>query len=120
MENLTKTAAFEWGPYGVRVNAVAPGYIASSGFDTYPPELRSWLRSLPKHVPLRRVGTESEVSAAITFLLTDAASFINGVTIPVDGGAPLVRTGPLVNLPEDGNSRPFNGFHRSIKPKVLD
>jgi citronellol/citronellal dehydrogenase len=120
MENFTKTAAFEWGPYGVRVNAVAPGYIASSGFDTYPPELREWLRSLPGYVPLRRVGTESEISAAITFLLTDAAAFINGVTIPVDGGAPLVRAGPLLNHPETGQSRPFNGFHRSIKPKVLD
>jgi len=119
MLNFTMTAAVEWGAYGVRVNAVAPGYIASSGFDTYPPELTTWLRSLPGHVPLRRLGTESEISATITYLLTDAASFINGVTIPVDGGAPLLRTGPLIELPATGGNQPFNAFHRSIAPKVL-
>ena len=120
MQNFTMTAAFEWGTHGVRVNAVAPGYIASSGFDTYPPELTGWLRSLPAHVPLRRLGTESEISAAITFLFTDAASFINGVTIRVDGGAPLVRTGPLLDLPAANSNEPFNGFHRGKKPKVLE
>ena len=70
MLNFTETAAFEWAP--VRVNAVAPGWIASSGLDQYPPEMQERIRSLPKHAPLQRLGTESEVSAAICFLLSPA------------------------------------------------
>ena len=54
MLNFTETAAFEWAP--VRVNAVAPGWIASSGLDHYPPEMQAHIRSLPKHVPLQRAG----------------------------------------------------------------
>ena len=76
MLNFTETAAFEWAP--VRVNAVAPGWIASSGMDQYPPEMQERIRSLPKLAPLQRVGTESEVSAAICFLLSPAAAFISG------------------------------------------
>jgi len=49
MLNFTETAAFEWAP--VRVNAVAPGWIASSGLDHYPPEMAAHIRSLPRHVP---------------------------------------------------------------------
>ena len=54
MLNFTETAAFEWAP--VRVNAVAPGWIASSGMDQYPPEMQARIRSLPKLAPLQRVG----------------------------------------------------------------
>src|SRR6186997_230754 len=76
MLNLTETAALEWAP--VRVNAVAPGWIASSGLDQYPPEMQARIRSLPKLAPLQRIGTESEVSAAICFLLSPGAAFISG------------------------------------------
>ena len=65
MLNFTETAALEWAP--VRINAVAPGWIASSGLDRYPPEMREHIRALPAKVPLARLGTESEVSAAIVF-----------------------------------------------------
>ncbi|WP_255212666.1 SDR family oxidoreductase, partial [Burkholderia pseudomallei] len=86
MLNFTETAAAEWAP--VRVNAVAPGWIASSGMDTYPDAIKPMLRGLPKMVPLGRIGNEAEVSAAIAFLLSDAASFISGACLRVDGGAP--------------------------------
>src|SRR3954454_23798367 len=76
MLNLTKTAALDWAP--VRVNAVAPGWIASSGLDHYPPQMREHIRGLSKKVPLNRLGTESEISAAIVFLLSPAAAFISG------------------------------------------
>jgi len=69
MANLTATAAFEWAHAGVRVNAVAPGWIASSGMDTYGGAMKSLIPKLKQHVPLRRMGEESEVSAAIVFLL---------------------------------------------------
>ena len=79
MLNFTETAALEWAP--VRVNAVAPGFINSSGFDQYPEAVRKAFNVLPSIVPLKRVGTESEVSSVITFLLSPAANFISGELI---------------------------------------
>ncbi|MBP8264520.1 MAG: SDR family oxidoreductase, partial [Pseudomonas sp.] len=70
MENFTKTAAVEWGHAGVRVNAVAPGWVASSGMDTYEGAFKAVIPTLREHVPLKRIGTESEVSAAIVYLLS--------------------------------------------------
>lgn len=117
MANLTKTAAVEWAASGVRVNAVAPGWIASSGMDTYKGPVREMIPRLQKHVPLRRLGTESEVSATICFLLSKGASFITGVTLAIDGGAPLDT--PLFPIPDHQRSAPFDGFHRSVMPDVL-
>src|SRR4051812_11435961 len=74
MSNLTMTAAYEWASSGVRVNAVAPGWIASSGMDTYRGAMKAMIPKLKQHVPLRRMGTEAEVSAAIVFLLSPAAA----------------------------------------------
>ena len=79
------------GASGVRVNAVAPGWIASSGFDTYPPRSQRSIRALQRHVPLQRFGTEAEVSAAIVFLLSPAAGFISGARLRVDGAAPNAK-----------------------------
>lgn len=72
MENFTRTAAVEWGHAGVRVNAVAPGWIASSGMDTYEGAFKAVIPTLREHVPLKRIGSESEVAAAIVFLLSPA------------------------------------------------
>jgi citronellol/citronellal dehydrogenase len=107
MLNLTETAACEWAVSGVRVNAVAPGYIATSGLDTYPPEFIEQARKLTHKVPLQRFGIDTEVSAAIVFLLSPAASFITGSVIRVDGGVPNAR--PTWPLPAHDKSRPFDG-----------
>ena len=56
MGNLTMTAAYEWAHANVRVNAVAPGWIASSGMDQYPPAMQAIIKNLATHVPLRRLG----------------------------------------------------------------
>jgi citronellol/citronellal dehydrogenase len=117
MANLTKTAAVEWAASGVRVNAVAPGWIASSGMDSYKGPVREMIPKLKRHVPLRRLGSESEVSAAICFLLSPGAAFITGVTLAIDGGAPLDT--PLFPIPDHQRSVPFNGFHRGVMPEVL-
>lgn len=118
MVSFTETAAFEWAQYGVRVNAVAPGYIASSGMDAYPPAMRETIRAFPRTVPLGRFGTEAEVSAAIAFLLSEAAAFITGTTLRVDGGRPNVRPG--MPMPRPANTEaPFNGFHLAATPRVL-
>ncbi len=104
MLNFTETAAFEWAP--VRVNAVAPGWIASSGMDQYPVELHERIRSLHKKVPAGRIGTESEVAAAIVFLLSPAAAFISGTCLRIDGAAPNVKTSyPLDAAWRDGGVR---------------
>ena len=117
MVNLTATAAAEWGVSGVRVNAVAPGWIASSGFDTYPADVQAMLRTLRHHTPLQRFGTEAEVSAAIVFLLSPAAGFISGETLRVDGAAPNAKR--HVDLPAHDRSKPWNGFHRATLPDLL-
>ena len=117
MENFTKTAAFEWGHCNVRVNAVAPGWIASSGMDTYPESMKSLIRNLKEHVPLQRIGTESEVAAAIVFLLSPGANFINGNTIRIDGAASLgTRAWPLAKAKKNES---YNGFHRAYLPDVF-
>src|SRR5699024_634348 len=87
MENFTRTAAYEWACAGVRVNAVAPGWIASSGMDTYPESFKSVIKTLRSAVPLKRMGEEAEVSSAICYLLSRGAAFISGTTIRVDGAA---------------------------------
>ncbi|MEE2763415.1 SDR family oxidoreductase [Marinobacter sp.] len=117
MVNFTQTAAVEWGTSGVRVNAVAPGWIASSGMDNYPEQMKDWIRSLGDNVPIKRMGTESEVSAAICFLLSPGAAFISGDCLRIDGGAS--QGGRMWPLPKAKNNEPFNGFHRATAPKVL-
>lgn len=117
MLTLSESAACEWATSGVRVNTVAPGGIASSGFDTYPPEIVHKLFEYTERVPMQRFGTEAEVSAAIVFLLSPAAAYITGSCIRVDGGAPNARA--TWNLQPSQRNPPFQGFHRASIPKVL-
>ena len=124
MVSFTETAALEWAHSGVRVNAVAPGYIASSGMDHYPLEHGPRLRAMAATVPLGRFGNEAETSAGIVFLLGPAASFISGSVLRIDGARPQVRLGSLLE-PADASSgvrdavKPFDGFHRATTPRVF-
>jgi citronellol/citronellal dehydrogenase len=117
MWSLTESAAAEWVASGVRVNAVAPGGVASSGFDTYPPEHRSKLLDYVERAPMQRFGSESEVAAAIVFLLSPAAAYITGSCLRIDGGAPNARQ--TWNRAPAERCPPFEGFHRSQPPRVL-
>ena len=124
MVSLTETAAAEWAPHGVRVNAIAPGYIASSGMDQYPPEAAAMLRKMPATVPAGRFGNEAEVSASIVFLLSPAASFISGTVLRVDGARPQVRMGmgtvaASAEVQQRGAVRAFDGFSLYQTPKVF-
>ncbi len=117
MSNLTMTAALEWAHAGVRVNAVAPGWIASSGMDTYTDEMKVKIPQLKRYVPLKRLAMEAEVSGAIVFLLSPVAAFITGITLQIDGGVSLGNGS--IPLPEHQRSAPFEGFHRAVMPSVL-
>lgn len=87
--NLTKSLASEWASHRVRVNAVAPGIIASSGLANYPQEAQDAIALRASLVPAGRPGSESEVSSAVVFLLSAGASYITGATLTVDGGSTL-------------------------------
>jgi citronellol/citronellal dehydrogenase len=89
--NLTQSLALEWAQYGVRVNAVAPGLINSSGLKRYPEPVQASLGSIAREIPAGRMGTEAEIAAAILYLLSPAAAFISGVTLKVDGAGSLYR-----------------------------
>jgi citronellol/citronellal dehydrogenase len=118
MFTLTETAACEWAHSGVRVNSVAPGGIASSGFDKYEPHITQRLLDYADLVPLGRYGTEAEISAAITYLLSPAAAYVTGTCLRVDGGAPNKRQTWTQRYPFERNAA-FEGFHRAEMPEVL-
>jgi citronellol/citronellal dehydrogenase len=118
MINLTETAALEWVHSGVRVNAVAPGSVASSGMETYPDDFKQKLKKRRHQVPMKRQATEAEISSAIVYLLSDGAAYITGHTMDVDGGLPLAKENWPV--PEHKNCKPYHGFHLYTAPAFLD
>ena len=93
---MTKTLAVEWAMHGVRVNAVAPGVIKTSGTRQYPPSL---LENAIKACPVKRLGTGEEVTHLITYLCSTYADFITGQTMYIDGGASI--WGEQWFIPED-------------------
>jgi citronellol/citronellal dehydrogenase len=117
MHNLTQTAACEWAACGVRVNCIAPGLIVSSGFDNYSGEAVPGILGFARKIPAQRFGTVAEVSAAIVFLLSPAASYITGSCIRVDGGSPLA--GPAWQPEAHDKSIPYQGFHLDSLPMML-
>lgn len=99
---LTRTLAAEWGPDGIRVNAVAPGYIETpmmlSGFESGALDRDRLL----ERTPLGRFGTSEEIAAAVAFLVSHDASFVTGCDLRVDGGITVdgsfhARSGPVPN-----------------------
>lgn len=109
IDNMTKTLAVEWAKSGVRINAVAPGIINSSGLDHYPIHVRQFIESFVKDTPSKRMGTESEVAATITFLLSPAAAYISGMSVRIDGASSLWRVSWEI---EDHQNAPppYDGF----------
>ena len=95
--SLTRTLAVEWADAGIRVNAIAPGPV-----DTHGAGSRLWnsdeaRASIAEKLPMGRFGTEAEIADAAIFLVSDAASYVTGTMLPVDGGLTLGE-GHLANI----------------------
>jgi len=82
---LTKGLASEWAPYGVRVNAVAPGYYRTAMTEPLfqDPKFREYIRS---RIPMKRPGVPEDLAGAVVFLASDASAYITGQILYVDGG----------------------------------
>jgi 3-oxoacyl-[acyl-carrier protein] reductase len=80
---LTRAVARELAPRGITCNVVAPGPIVTAMTESLPDDWRAWAESA---VPLGRLGTSDEVAAVVSFLCSDAAGYVTGAIVPVDGG----------------------------------
>jgi NAD(P)-dependent dehydrogenase (short-subunit alcohol dehydrogenase family) len=85
VELLTKVLALEWGPHGVTVNAVAPTFVRTPG-TAERLDRPEFLDDVLTRIPIGRVGTTTEVAAAVIFLASPSAGLVNGTSIVVDGG----------------------------------
>ena len=95
---------------------MAPGLIATSGLETYDEAHKETIRNRAQKIPVRRLGTESEVSALVLFLLSPAASFITGETVRIDGGTPNMTIN--YDIPDHPGIAAFDGFHRAVPPDL--
>lgn len=86
VHQLTKSLAAEWAPYGVRVNALAPGYVKTEMADVDRPEFRRhWIED----APMQRYATPEEIAPSVVYLASDASSFMTGSVLVIDGGYTL-------------------------------
>ncbi|MBX6381564.1 MAG: SDR family oxidoreductase [Microbispora sp.] len=99
IEGLTRALAVEYGPRGIRVNAVAPGSVFTERYASFlasldPAAAARVEAQMAELHPLGRVAKASEVADVIAYLLSDGASFVNGATVPVDGGRTVLARDP--------------------------
>ena len=99
VENLTKSLAVEWAHHGIKVNAVAPGTIVSSGTAQYGDAL---LEQARRATPAKRLGTPEEVARVVTFLASELNDYVTGCTYTIDGGATL--WGDIWSIEEHGGA----------------
>ncbi|UFH52917.1 SDR family oxidoreductase [Spirosoma sp. KNUC1025] len=111
---LTKSLAGEWGKYGIRLNAIAPGPFPTKGaWDRLFPEPLMKLMDPTSRIPLKRVGEHGELANLAAFLLSDYSGFITGETITIDGGEVLMA-GEFSHL-ENVTTDQWDQIEQSIK-----
>jgi 3-oxoacyl-[acyl-carrier protein] reductase len=97
---LARSVAADYGRYGIRSNVISPGPMATPGFLSWLDTVRNGLKRFEAQVPLGRLGSPEDIAHTALFLASDEASFISGVTVPVDGGVNAIFAAPQV----DGDS----------------
>jgi gluconate 5-dehydrogenase len=85
--NFTRALAAEWGPHGINVNAICPGFFPSKMANTL---IEKFADSLMDRTPLRRIGGDEDLKGIVVFLASDAARHITGQAIAVDGGSSII------------------------------
>ena len=101
MDQLTRTLAMEWGPAGVRVNAIAPGPIEDTeGMRKLAPPSEAAQKRLTESIPLRRNGKKQDIARAALWLASEEASYVNGIILPVDGGWSLGGSLSMFAMPD--------------------
>lgn len=91
VENLATGLALEWSRYGIRTNCVSIGTVDTEGLEKYGDLVAEWVET----IPMKRLGTPGEVASVIAFLVSDAASYVTGTVVTVDGGADAWGVGGL-------------------------
>ncbi len=104
VEALTRTLAVEWAPRGIRLNCVAPGFVASSGLKRYPAGL-GLMEKMQSVVPMKRLATCEEIAWWVAFLASPAGGYVTGQTLTVDGGKEL--WGDYWPIPDPPDMEPF-------------
>jgi NAD(P)-dependent dehydrogenase (short-subunit alcohol dehydrogenase family) len=104
IEGLTRALAVDYGPRGIRVNAVALGSITTGRYEEFlsqqePAEAERIEQEMRVLHPIGRAGRPEEAAAAVAHLLSEEASFINGATVPVDGGRSVLGRDPETRAP---------------------